>query len=137
MATQLGEVIEIYDLKDGTKKIIHGPNGEPEFQIQAGEGIPTGVMGFSDIKITDKYIYAVFHGQSFKEMMQTYERGEKPEDGGRYLYIFDHEGKPIKKYTLDHAIYSIAIDEATGTIIATDVNSDSPLITFGLHSLLL
>jgi hypothetical protein len=130
MATQLGEALEIYPLDEGTKKVIYGPAGEPEFQIQAGEGIPTGIMGFSDIQVTDQYIYAVFHGQSFKAITQTYEKGEIPEDGGHYLYVFDHTGNPIKKYILDHAIYSIAIDEASGTIIATDVNSDSPIIAY-------
>jgi len=132
MATQLGEVLELYDLKKGTKQVIYGPSGAPEFQIHGGEAIPTGIMGFSDIQITDKYIYAVFHGQSFKEIMETYERGEKPESGGRYLYVFDHRGNPVKQYTLDHAVYSIAIDEDRGILIATDVNSDSPIVRYNL-----
>lgn len=128
MATQLGEVLEIYQLKDGSRKVIYGPHGEPEFQIHAGDGIPTGIMGFSDIRITNNYIYAVFHGQTFKEIMQAQIKGTPLEDGGRYLCVFDHDGNPVKRYTLDHAIYSIAIDEQTGTIIATDVNSDHPII---------
>jgi hypothetical protein len=82
--------------------------------------------------VTDHYIYAVFHGQSFKTITQIHEKGEIPEDGGHYLYVFDHAGNPIKKYILDHAIYSIAIDEASGTVIATDVNSDSPIIAYKL-----
>ncbi|WP_085537487.1 BF3164 family lipoprotein [Massilibacteroides vaginae] len=130
MATQLGEVLEIYNLEKGTKKVLYGPNGEPKFQIHAGEGIPTGIMGFSDVKITEKYIFAVFHGRSFKEIAQMYDRGENPEDGGRYLCVFDHEGIPIRKYMLDHAIYGISIDESQGTIIATDVNRDDPIIAY-------
>lgn len=130
MVTQLGEVIEVYDLKNGTKKLIYGPGGEPEFQIHGGESIPTGIMGFSDVKITDKYIYAVFHGRSFKAILEAYKRGEEPEDGGRYLYLFDHAGHPVAKYVLDHAVYSIDVNEATGTILATDVNSDVPVIQY-------
>lgn len=58
--TQLGEVLEIYNLKDSTYIACVGPNGEPEFQIAQGYGIPTGIMGFSDIQATDSAIYVVF-----------------------------------------------------------------------------
>lgn len=130
MATQLGEVLEIYNLQDNTYHTIYGPHGEPELKISQSEGMPTGIMGFSDVKITDKYIYAVFHGRTFKEIRQSLQKGINLEDGGRYIYVFDHEGNPVNKYTLDHAIYGIDVDEDTGTLLATDVNSDNPLIEF-------
>lgn len=66
-ATQLGEVLEIYNLKDSTHVTCIGPNGEPEFQISQGYGIPTGIMGFSDIQVTDSAIYAVFQGHAFSD----------------------------------------------------------------------
>jgi len=31
---------------------------------------------------------------------------------------------------LDHAIYGIDVDEDTGTILATDVNSNDPILSF-------
>lgn len=130
MATQLGEVLEIYNLQDSTYHAIYGPHGEPEFKINQSEGTPTGIMGFSDVKITDKYIYAVFHGRTFKEIDQALRTGEKIEDGGRYVYVFDLKGNPIRKYILDHSIYGINVDEDTRTIIATDVNSDEPIIQY-------
>lgn len=132
MVTQLGEVLEIYNPEKGTKKILYGSAGEPQFQIHSGEGIPTGIMGFSDVKITEKYIYTVFHGRSFKEIEEAYRRGEEPEDGGRTLCVFDHEGHPVAKYNLDHAVYGIDIDETTGTLVATDVNSNHPIIRYKL-----
>ena len=46
----------------------------------------THLMGFSDIVITDKYIYSVFQGIRFKDKLASYQRGEKPEDGG-WKYI--------------------------------------------------
>lgn len=131
LATQLGEVLEIYNLKNNTHKILYGPGGEPEFKTaQDGSGIPTGIMGFSDVKVTDRYIYAVFQGIRFKDKLASYQRGEKPEDGGRFIYVFDLEGNPVQKYTLDHAIYGIDINEETKTIVATEVESDDPIITF-------
>ena len=37
---------------------------------------------------------------------------------------------PVRKYVLDHAIYGIDVDEDTGTILATDVNSNDPILSF-------
>ena len=131
MATQLGEAIEIYNLNENTHKVLYGPAGEPEFQTgKDGSGIPSGIMGFSDIKVTNKHIYAVFQGIKFKDKLATYQRGERPEDGGRFIYVFDLQGNPVCKYTLDHAIYGIDINEETNTIVATEVKSDDPIIEF-------
>lgn len=130
MVTQLGETIEIYNRKDNTHKVIYGPNGEPEFQMQGTESIPFGIMGFSDVQVTDKYIYAVFQGRRFKDIVAAHQRGEKPEDGARYIYVFDLKGNPVNKYTLDHAIYAIDVNERTNTIIALEVNNDDPIIEY-------
>ena len=35
------------------------------FKISQGYGIPTGIMGFSDVQVADSAIYAVFHGALF------------------------------------------------------------------------
>lgn len=131
MATQLGETIEIYNLKDNTHKVLYGPEGEPQFQIDNdGSGVANGIMGFCDIKVTSKYIYAVFQGLKFKDKLAAHQRGEHPEDGGRFIYVFDLQGNPVQKYILDHAIYGIDVNEQTNTIIATEVKSDDPIIEF-------
>lgn len=54
--TQLGEVVEIYNLKDSTHVIRVGEYDEPEFKVSDGYGIPTGIMGFSDVQVTDDAI---------------------------------------------------------------------------------
>ncbi|MCM1912992.1 BF3164 family lipoprotein [Bacteroides ovatus] len=125
--TQLGEVVEIYNLKDSTHVVRIGEHGEPEFQMSDGYGIPTGIMGFSDVQVTESAIYAVFHGTSFKEIAR--QSGRLP-DGGKYIYVFSLKGEPLCKYVLDHYIYGIWVDEATKTIMATDVNSDQPILKF-------
>lgn len=131
-ATQLGEVIEIYHLKDSTHLACTGPNGEPEFRISQGYGIPTGVMGFSDIQVTDNAIYLVFQGHKFKDIMQKAKRGINLPNGGQNIYVFSLEGKPLRKYVLDHYVHGIFIDEQKGVIIATDVNKDEPIIEYKL-----
>ena len=52
------------------------------------------------------------------------------EDGSRFIYVFDLQGNPVQKYTLDRAIYGIDINEKTNTIVATEVESDDPIIEF-------
>lgn len=133
--TQLGEVLEIYNLKDSTRVVRMGPHGEPEFQISGGYGIPTGIMGFSDVHVTDDAIYAVFHGISFKDIARNGQNSVKMEDGGRYIYVFSLTGEPLMKYALDHSIYGISVDEHKGVIIATDVNKDEPIVEYRLNSI--
>ena len=131
MVSQLGETLELYNLNDRTHKDLYGPNGEPEFKTaRDGSGVPDGIMGFNDIKVTDKYIYAVFQGIKLKDDLAAYKQGKELEDGGRFIYVFDLKGNPVQKYTLDHAIHGIDVNEKTNTIIATEVKSDDPIIEF-------
>lgn len=127
MVTQLGEVLEVYNLKDSTCIVRIGDNGEPEFKISDGYGIPTGIMGFSDVQVTDSAIYVVFNGTTFKEIAKN--NGHLP-DGGKYIYVFSLKGEPRCKYLLDHYVYGIWVDESTKTIMATDVNNDQPIVEF-------
>ena len=130
MVAQLGEVVEIHPLDSGQPAVCYGPAGEPEFRTHEGEGIPTGIMGFSDVQIVGHSVYAVFHGRSFKEIREAYAQGQKPESGGRFVCVFDRNGKPVHRYVLDRAVYGIHVDERTRTMLATDVNSDEPLVMF-------
>jgi hypothetical protein len=131
MATHLGEVIEVYNLKENKQTILYGPDGEPRFRTTSeGKALINGIKGFSDVKVTDNYIYAVFHGRKLKDIRAAYERGEKPKTGGKQIYVFDLQGNPVKKYTLDRYIYAIDVNEQTNTITATEVDSDNPIIEF-------
>ena len=131
IATQLGEVFEIFNLKDNTHKVLYGPAGEPQYKTaKDGTGVPTGIMGFSDIKVTNKYIYAVFQGIKFDDKIAAIKQGKEPENGAKYIYVFDLEGNPVRRYELDRRINSIDINEETNTIVATEVKSDDPIIEF-------
>lgn len=127
--TQLGEVLEIYNLKDTASQIVRiGPNGEPKFKIARGYSIPTGIMGFSDVQVTDKAIYAAFQGRTFKELAS--QPKDKKVTGGQYIYVFSLKGEPLMKYVLDRHITGISVDEKRGIITATDVNSDEPIVEY-------
>lgn len=130
VATQLGDVIEIYNLKNGTKKVLYGPFGEPEYKTtRKGWAVPVGIMGYSDIQITDNYIYAVFHGRSFKDIAKD---PQGTPDGGEYIHVYTHEGIPVCRLILDHAIYGIDVDEKNGVIWATDVNTEEQIVKYQL-----
>jgi len=46
MTTQLGDVVELYDLKaDTIIKIVYGESGEPEFIDKGGYAVPNGMYG--------------------------------------------------------------------------------------------
>lgn len=132
LVTQLGETIEIYNLKANTHTVRYGPGGEPQFKDAKGESIPNGIKGFTDIQVTDRYIYAVFDGMPWKERRKLSQQGKEPPQGGHYIYVYDLEGNPIRKYTLDKNIFGIYINEETNTGIATCAESDSPILTFNL-----
>ncbi len=130
MVTQLGEVLEIYHLNDTLSHFTSiGPHGEPTYDVFKGHAIPAGIMGFSDVFVADRYIYTVFHGQSFKEISL---QGNSALDGGKYIYVFDLKGSPVCKIELDRNVYAIYPDESTGKLIALDVNSDQPILEYKL-----
>lgn len=128
--TQLGEVLEVWNLRDSTHVVCMGPGGEPQFQVSQGYGIPTGIMGFGDVQVGDDAIYAVFQGQSFRDIAQAVQQGTSLPDGGRYLYVFSLQGEPLRSYVLDHYIHGLWVDEQEGLFIGTDVNSDQPIVRF-------
>ena len=103
--------------------------------MSGGYGIPTGIMGFSDVQVTDRAIYAVFHGRSFKDIARDARNGINYPDGGQFIYVFSLAGKPLKKYVLDHYICGISIDEQRGVIYATDVNEDEPILEYSIKTI--
>jgi len=130
MVTQLGEVLEIYNLKTNFHVTLFGPNGEPQFSTSGNHAIPDGIMGFLDVKVTDHYIYTVFQGTSFKDIDRTLQEGRHSEQGGRNLYVFSLNGKPVRQYILDRPICGIDVNEKTHIIIATCVESNQPIVKY-------
>jgi hypothetical protein len=125
IATQLGEVIEIYDIPgDSLINVVYGKQGEPRFNYRNGQAIPTGIMGYSDIYVGEENIYALFWGQTFDEIKTTFWDIE----GGKEIRVFDLKGNPVKQYFLDRYITGFCVDEKNKVIIGLDVNSDQPVV---------
>ena len=131
-ATQFGEVLEVWNVKKNTHKVIKGKLGEPEFEILPEYAIPSGAIGHNDIRVTDRAIYVIYRGISMKEEMLAYQKGTPLPTGGRSIRVFSLDGKPLKQYKLDHSVSGIWVDEEAGKMWALDVNSDEPLVEYRL-----
>lgn len=128
MATQLGQVLEIYDLKQETIiKIIGQEHGTPQFVNRGGYAVPTGIMGYSDIYVGQEHIYALFWGSSFQDIRR---RSDDHKEGGRFVYVFDLQGNPVRQYILDRHITGFHVDEVNGTMIGLDMNSNQPIVEY-------
>ena len=132
VATQLGEVLEIWNTRKGTHQVIKGKLGEPKFEIHQSYAIPSGVRGYNDIQLTDRAIYTIFSGASMKEAMFAHQKGKPLPEGGRTVRVFSLDGKPLKEYKLDHSVSGIWVDEKLGKMWALDVNSDDPIVEYTL-----
>lgn len=129
MATQLGEVLELYDLKaDTIINIVYGKNGDPEYIDKGAYAVPNGIMGYSDVHVGAKNIYALFWGRSFKEIRNN----QSVIEGGNKLRMFDLKGNPVCEYVLDKFITGFTVDEKRNKIMALDINSNQPLVEYQL-----
>ena len=131
-ATQFGEVLEVWNVKKNTHKVMKGKLGEPEFKILPEYAIPTGAVGHNDIQVTDCAIYVIYRGVSMKENMQARQKGKPLPEGGKTIRVFSLEGEPLKEYKLDHSVSGIWVMEEEGKMWALDVNSDEPLVEYSL-----
>ncbi len=117
-------IIENFDYKTNKLKTIVLPNSnEPIYKaIKNDSGIISTVavldetiFHFNDVFMTDKYIYALYKGNTFKNWNKRH---------NSVVYVFDLELNPIKKYNLDIEILSFEIkDDAIlyGLDIKTDI----------------
>lgn len=131
MVTQLGQVLEIYNLKEERPiAMVNLENGAPQFTEKQHMAIPNGIMGYSDVYVSDNTIYALFWGYSFKDLQQNNVLYE----GGNRIQTFDTEGNPLKEYILDRYITGFCIDEPNNRLVALDVNSDQPIISYTFNT---
>jgi hypothetical protein len=125
--TQLGQVIEIYNINEKTQiAVVNQNNGAPVFKEKSIYAIPDGIMGYSDVHVADSIIFALFWGHSIKDIQQQ----KIKHDGGNRIHVFDIKGNPLKEYILDRYITGFCIDETNNRLIGLDVNSDEPIIEY-------
>ena len=132
MVTQLGQVIEIYNLKTNeTINIVYGKFGEPEFATQSSYAIPNGIMGYSDIYVGKDKIYTLFWGTSFKDIRKN---PVNRMEGGNIIQVFSLEGKPLIQYTLDRYITGFSINDKNNKLVGLDVNNNQQIVEYILKT---
>ena len=93
-ATQFGEVLEVWNVKKNTHKVLMGKLGEPEFEIFPEYAIPTGAVGHNDIQVTDHAIYVIYRGVSMKESMLAHQKGKPLPEGGYTIRVLVWRANP-------------------------------------------
>lgn len=127
MVTQLGEVLEIYNVQQDTVvKIVYGSKGVPQFNYSGGYSIPAGIMGYSDVYVSEKNIYVLFWGHSLEDI----KKGITKVEGGNTIQVFDLAGNPVRQYILNRYITGFYLNEDDGILLGLDVNQDQPLVEF-------
>lgn len=81
--------------------------------------------GFITAAVSNDFIYVLYSGKklnrsSIKELTKAYL--------SRFVYVFDWQGKPVKKYKLDQEVRSIAIDEKNKILYAGSYSKDLPIL---------
>ena len=131
VATQLGQVLEIYDMKEERHiASVNVVNGAPKFFEKESYAIPNGIMGYSDVHVSDDVIYALYWGYSFKDMQSE----KVKQEGGNRLHVFDTRGNPLEEYILDRHITGFCLDKTTDMFFALDTNSDQPIVEYNLNA---
>lgn len=129
--TQFGDRLDVYDMQ--THKHIGklGGDGEPKFNVSPeGYGYPAGSLCYYDVQVTNRYIYTIYDGRKFKDIVKL---ADAYKQGGRIFRIFNHDGEVVKTYVLDRPIAGIYVDEARGTVYGLDVNADEQIMKYVLR----
>jgi hypothetical protein len=114
------DLIEIFDLDMNKSIAISGPEQfDVEWQVMTFDSgsvmrkTPNTRKAFLSASVTNQYIYALFSGHS---------RVEEHWSDGKYIYVYDWNGTPIKKIVLDRYVSTLAISSDNKTLYSFDEN---------------
>jgi len=140
-AVRLGlfaEELTVLDFADGHFNIIKDYKGwsSDRQEIEQGGGVvfvipPSDDRNcFMSCTSSEKSIFALYSGQ-----LRSDESGTSYDPSyGERIYVFDWEGKPVKKLLLDLPVRSIALDERNQVLYASTIIDKNPkLVKFHLN----
>jgi hypothetical protein len=116
------DILEIYDVRKQYKSIaIQGPsNFNIDFKVNKKgkynyfEYTNETKKAFLAGSATDRYIYLIYSGANF---------GAKNDwNCGKYIYVYDWNGNPIKKLNLDRRISGLAVSKDDKTMYSYDAD---------------
>lgn len=130
--TQFGDRVDIYDMTTHAHIAKVGEAGDPAFTVTSEKyGLATSGLCYYDVQVTDKHIYTIFDGRSFKDIMKA---GEKYKQGGMVFHVLNHQGELQRAYVLDRPVTGIYVDERLNILYGMDVNADEQIVKYSLGS---
>lgn len=126
------DLIEIYNLHGELKKRIHGPDCFfPEVkQMSQDDMIRVGSIPdksrdayFCPVVVDDK-IYVLYSGAYYNPMKPAYLLSN--------VFVFDNDGAPLKRYSLDRPICGLAVDPKTNTLYGISDDPEFHVIKYQL-----
>ncbi len=128
----MGDVLEIYNLKDSTQKILVGKQGEPSVLREGNSMSLMSANGYQDVIVGDSAIYALYSQITYKEVREAQRKNEITPNGGNFIYVFSLDGEMKKVFELDEYINGFSIDFKKNIIYGVTSNSDIQLCIFNL-----
>ncbi|WP_158602663.1 BF3164 family lipoprotein [Proteiniphilum sp. X52] len=129
-ASLYGTILGIYNIKEKSVSqeflLVYD---YPQFTVQNEGGSMSspitkdGISAFTDIYVTDKYIYALYSGKTISKL------GAKAFEA-QYIYVFNWKGTPLICYHLDIPVNNIAIDPDNKKIYAISNLPEPTLVEF-------
>ncbi len=132
-------MIRVFNSKDG--KLINEFNKAQEQDFPKAminrnatqDEIKELVENYFTVTSTDQYIYALYSGKTKGELYpDLFTPNFSPLDFGNEIHVWDWEGNPVKKISLDQMIFSFDVCLKDSTILAISVNDPDKIMVFGI-----
>jgi hypothetical protein len=79
------------------------------------------INGFYDVAASDKYIFALYSGKSFKDVGVKIAQCD-------YLMVFDWNGNPVNCYKMDIPLTLVAFNEGDNLLYGIGINNNTELL---------
>ena len=117
LACRFADQVEIFDLKNQKSRLVKGPDKyEPAFNpiivsgMDMAERNEKTTFAFLNGMTTQNYIYLLYSGHHEGEHINA----------GKYIYVYDWKGKPIKRFQTDRYITCFAVSADDQIMYAFD-----------------
>lgn len=134
LAVRYADMLELYRTDGILVKRIHGPfNREPVYSVDILNGSPVmaidtknSIIGYIDIALTNKYIYALFSGRTIDEYHEKAAYGN-------YIHVFDWNGDILSIYKSDSDLLSIAVNSDESLLYAIQYYPKVSIVVYSLR----
>jgi len=121
------DIIDIYDKDGNLIRRFHGPlNVTPIYNVATSNGSPVmavdiekAMWGYVSVSLDENRIYARFTGEKFKERAD-----------GKYLHIYDYNGKFLRCFIFDRNVFNAVFDPETRRLFAIQLYPEPSIVVY-------